>query len=883
MPTREPFLRFLNLRAEDFDFLDRYRPVLLQGADKFAESFYEYLFGKPETAEVLENINRKKLAALLAKQTAHFERLLTDRFSAQYREDLLHIGQIHQRLGIAPAWITGGYSLYKEHLTALADSSSVLSDDRARLKQVLSKLIFADLGLQLQGYASAQSEEDITRAALTRVLVDTVLMERSNGTWDSLMRRMCRGLVSKDTHILAAWGVMADVGSRRLALTCGVHIEEWGTPPFVSQHPNNPCLQALAIGEPLVIRVPEGGRLEWVGDALPTGSQEVAFIPFGKTATGHIGVGILVADYANYFQRIGLDHFKAFSHFGDLALSLRDQSLRDPLTALPNRTLFYDRMNHALSSASRRERLLAIGVLDLDGFKPINDQHGHAAGDWMLQQVAGRLRGVMRPTDTLARLGGDEFGLLLDDLETVSQLETLGDRLLDAIREPFKLDGRLVSLSASIGFTLHPLDDGDGETMLRHADMAMYSSKNSGHDRVTVYSAAMSAEAKWHAQLNRELRSGLETEALLLHYQPQIDMATGAVVGVEALLRWQHPNRGLLLPGDFLDALEKGPMSCRMGRYVLDRAVRRAAAWYEQGLSLRVAVNVGAQHLLSPEFTEDLHDILSRHGLPPRLLEIEVTETTAIADLSAASEALAGCRRLGITVALDDFGTGNAPLSYLQALPADSVKIDRGFVQGILRNHKDAAIVAGVITSARLLGLEVIAEGVETEEHGCLLLKLGCRRAQGYAIAKAMPGDAIPEWIGYYGGNPSWATWVDRPWKPEDYGVLMIALSHAERAREVQARLADPDASFPEHLLEPDSERRCALGRWLEGECSRFGDNPHFQTIKALHDRLHETARFAGELKAEQEPANMGVIEEKIREIRALSNAVQEQFREWLG
>ena len=280
MPTREPFLRFLNLQTEDFDFLDRYRHVLLKGAGKFAESFYEYLFGKPETADVLQNINGKKLAALLEKQALHFERLLTDRFSARYREDLLRIGQIHQRMGIAPAWITGGYSLYKEHLNALADSLDVLPDDRARLRQVLSKIIFADMGLQLQGYASAQSEEDATRAALTRVLVDTVLMERSNGTWDSLLRRMCRRLVSSDTHILAAWGVIAEAGNHSLTLTCGGDAEAQRPPPFVSRQPDSPCLQALATDEPVVMRVLQGEGLEWLGDALPTGSQEVAFIPF---------------------------------------------------------------------------------------------------------------------------------------------------------------------------------------------------------------------------------------------------------------------------------------------------------------------------------------------------------------------------------------------------------------------------------------------------------------------------------------------------------------------------------------------------------------------------------------------------------------------------
>lgn len=773
MSAHEAFLKFLHIDPEDFEFLNQYRTVLQQGAQHFTESFYEYLLATLETAAALQG---QKLSALVEVQATHFERLLTDRFTQHYQVYLQRVGRVHQQLGISPAWIAGGYSLYKEHLNSLLNSSSVLAADRARLRRIVSEIIFADLNLQLQGYASAQSEEDATRTALIRALIGTTLMVRSNATWDSLLQRMCHELVSEDTHILAAWGAILEPGSYGLSVAFSGDAAIQSKSFRIPQHPDNPCWQALVTGESVILQRPDIENQEWLADALPHGSQEVAFIPFGNSNTGYAGVGIVVADYAKYFQRIGLDHFKAFSHFCDLALNLRDQSLRDPLTGLPNRALFHDRLAHALSGASRRERLLAIGVLDMDGFKAINDQYGHTAGDELLRQAVARLQGAMRQRDTLARIGGDEFGLLLDDFENVFQLEALGNRLLDVIREPFRVEDRLVSVSASIGFTLHPLDDGDGDTLLRHADMAMYASKTCGRDMATLYSTLMSPEASRHGQMSRELHGAIESGALLLHYQPQVDMATGAVIGVEALLRWNHQSRGLLLPEDFMEVLEKGPMSHRLGRYVLDRAMRQARVWNEQGLSLRVAVNVGARYLLSPEFVQDLRALLIRYPLTENMLEIEVTEHTNIQEISSAREVLTQCRALGFAVVLDDFGTGNAPLSHLQMLPANSLKIDRGFVQNILSNPKDAAIVAGVITSARLLDMEVIAEGVESEEQGRLLLQLGCMRAQGYAIAKPMLGEEIPAWIRCYRGNPSWEYWKDHPWKPDDYSMLIAAL-----------------------------------------------------------------------------------------------------------
>ena len=880
MAPPESILRFLGLEAEDFEFLDRYRPLLHANAERFAEDFYEYLFGQPETAAVLKGISTQKLAQLLRKQAAHFDRLLTDRFDEQYQEDLHYVGQFHHRLAIEPVWMTGAYALYQEHLDNQAGSSGVPPRDRPRLRQILSRLIFADLCLQLQGYASAQSEDDASRAALTRVLVHTVLAERSGGTWDSLLRRMCHGIVSEGTHILAAWSAVAEPGVRGLTLTCVAgHMSEHASACLLHQ-PGDPCTRALETGKPVAIGADAAAGMAWLRDILPDACQDVGFFPFGKAESGYTGLGIFAADSAHYFERIGFEHFQAFSQFGELALNLREQSLRDALTGLPNRSLFHDRLTHALSGANRRERLLAVGVLDLDGFKAVNDRYGHAWGDAVLKRLSARLQRAMRPRDTLARLGGDEFGLLLDELDDVSQLEALTDRLLEAVRSPLPSEHSLPSLSASIGFTLFPLDDGDAETLLRHADMAMYSSKNAGGDRSSIYSTVLSEEAKWQGRVSRELRRAVERGELVLHYQPQVDMATGTATGVEALLRWNHPTRGLLSPGEFIDALEGGTASRQVGCYVLDTALRQMVAWQEAGLSLRMAVNISAHHLLAPQFLGDLRDALARYPISTAMLEIEVTETTAIADLAAARETLAACRNLGVTVALDDFGTGNAPLSYLQTLPADSLKIDRGFVADILDNPMDAAIVAGVITSARLVGLEVIGEGVESTEHGCLLLQLGCRRAQGYVITKPMPAEDIPRWVASYRTDPAWQSWADRPWRPENYSLLLVTLAHGRRSRMTLERLDQASAQVPEHLLRLDAERHCVLGRWLEGEGqARFGDTAHYREVRALHDQFHQLAR---EVAACKERGQVEALKEVLGEMRVASLAIQDRLRVWI-
>ncbi len=884
MPSSQSILKFLGLGREDFDLLARYRPALAQRVRRFAPVFYDYLSHHADTAAILDQQSPSGLASLLERQMDHFERLLRDRFDRRYQQDVMRIGGMHYQQGIAQAWLVGGYALYLEHLEGMGDDLDIPAGEWSRLRQVLARAIFADISLQLEGFVKAQSEDDAARTALTRVLIHTMLTEQSNGAWEVLLDKTCRGLVGEGTRIVAAWSAV-EWGSDGDWAIRGAQ-EPFGAlcPLCILPDADDPCSRASNSGMPVILTAAAAAALGWL-KPLPLEAREVGFFPFGKLRNGYAGVGIFASDSANYFRRIGFDPFQAFSHFAELLAGLREQSLRDPLTGLPNRALFSDRMHHAISGPERRDRLLAIGVLDLDGFKAVNDRHGHAAGDKVLRQVAARLRGILRPQDTLARLGGDEFGLLLDAMENVAQLDSLVERLVTAMRLPFDLDHDRHALSVSIGFTLFPLDDAEADVLLRHADMAMYSSKNAGGDRSTLYSTTLSEEAKWAARLSRELRHALTQGELTLYYQPQVDMPSGAVVGMEALLRWQHPTRGVLAPGAFLSALEDGQTSRQVGRFVLQEALTQQVAWAALGLPLRVCVNIGTRHLLAHDFIRDLDEALKHCGGAPDRLEIEVTETTAIADLEAAREILAAAREMGVTVALDDFGTGNAPLSYLQRLPADAIKIDRSFVSDILHDPKDAAIVAGVITSARLIGLAVIGEGVESIEHGCLLLQLGCQRAQGYAIAMPMPGNQVLGWVSAYRASPVWSTWTDQPWRPEDYGLMIVALAHAQRMQEEACRPeahAGDEAGF---LAELNAQHLCVLGRWLHGDGSRrYQGNAHFQAIAGLHEQLHEAARdMAGVIGKPAGDGRNALLARKRAELQGVGEAIQKEFRAWLA
>lgn len=429
----------------------------------------------------------------------------------------------------------------------------------------------------------------------------------------------------------------------------------------------------------------------------------------------------------------------------------------DSLTQLPNRLLLSERLNQAILQSERSQTLCAVCFLDLDGFKIINDQYGHEGGDQLLMGVARHLSGTLRPQDTLARLGGDEFVLLLADLNSPDEYMQILDRVLHTVRQPVHVHGQVISISASIGVALYPDDNADPDTLMRHADQSMYQAKQAGKNRYQLFDPHLDRHIQSQRAFLDRLRLALSAREFVLFYQPKVDLVNGDVVGVEALIRWQHPQRGLLAPGEFLPQLSGSDLEQPLGEWVLETALQQMQTWANAGLAMKVSVNISANHLLQPTFQSRLADALSRHPhLPADHLELEVLETAAIGDMRQAKDVMQGCMALGVRFSLDDFGTGYSSLTYLRKLPVHTLKIDQSFVRDMLVDPEDMGIVQGVIQLANAFHRQVIAEGVETRAHGTRLREMGCRFAQGYGIARPMPADAVPDWCARWQAAPAW-------------------------------------------------------------------------------------------------------------------------------
>ena len=421
----------------------------------------------------------------------------------------------------------------------------------------------------------------------------------------------------------------------------------------------------------------------------------------------------------------------------------------DSLTNLPNRVLMADRLQQGIVQAQRRGQLLAVAYLDLDGFKTINDQHGHEVGDKLLISVSSRMKQTLREGDTLARMGGDEFVAVLVDLANSAYALPMLSRLLTAIAQPVQIGNLTLQVSASLGVTFYPQqEDVEADQLLRQADQAMYLAKVAGKNRLHVFDSEQDRSARGHHESLKNIRLALQRDEFVLHYQPKVNMRTGMVVGAEALIRWQHPEQGLLPPATFLPVIEDHSLAIEIGEWVINTALTQIERWQAQGLQMPVSVNVGAHQLQHPLFTGRLRELLAAHPtLKPGLLELEVLETSALADIESVSRVIKACGDMGVMFALDDFGTGYSSLSYLKRLQVNLLKIDQSFVRDMLVDPDDLAILKGVIGLATAFRRQVIAEGVETVAHGRLLLQLGCDLAQGYGIARPMPAHELPAWV----------------------------------------------------------------------------------------------------------------------------------------
>jgi len=439
---------------------------------------------------------------------------------------------------------------------------------------------------------------------------------------------------------------------------------------------------------------------------------------------------------------------------------LQQRAFLDPLTNLPNRLLFEDRLRHAVARNARSDERsggrglgkLAVLFVDLDGFKTVNDSLGHAAGDAVLKEAAARLRSGARDSDTVARVGGDEFLLLMEDVGNLADCINLARRLLQALVRPFDAGGAPVVISGSIGIVVYP-DQGHHEKLIASADTAMYAAKRAGGNTYAVFEARMEVGAPDQLSLQNDLRYAIERGQMQLHYQPKVDGRRGQISGVEALLRWTHPVRGMVSPGEFIPIAERFGLINALGHWVIEEACRQMQAWADEGVRMRVAINISVHQLREDDLVERIRLALERHGVDPSQLLCEITESVAMEDIKATQRAFEGLARIGVFLSIDDFGTGYSSLSYLRQLPARQLKIDRSFVNDLETSSDARAVVDAVVRLAHALGLKVVAEGVETAGQRDVLLGLGCDELQGFFFARPMAASTLLDWT--HGRKPA--------------------------------------------------------------------------------------------------------------------------------
>jgi len=537
-----------------------------------------------------------------------------------------------------------------------------------------------------------------------------------------------------------------------------------------------------------------------------------------------------VTEYVGLFSDITAmkEHEKQLEHIAHY----------DALTNLPNRVLFADRMQQGMLQSLRRAQPLAVVFLDLDGFKAVNDTHGHAVGDRLLINLSSRMKAALREGDTFARIGGDEFVALLLDIGSIAACQLTLNRLLAAVAQPVQIDDLVLHVTASLGVTVYPQGDGiEADQLLRQADQAMYLAKIAGKNRFHVFDPTLDINLRsYHANLE-QIRRALVQREFLLYYQPKVNMRTGKIVGAEALIRWQHPEKGLLLPAEFLPLIEDHPLNVELGEWVIDSALTQMEIWAAQGWTLPVSVNISARQLKQANFVDRLRILLAAHTkVNPNDLEMEVLETSALDDLIRASDVIEKCRALGVLFALDDFGTGYSSLTYLKRLPVRWLKIDQSFVRDMLDDPDYLSILTGVLSLALAFRREVIAEGVETAAHGAMLLQLGCDLAQGFGIARPMPAGELPNWMVNWHKEPEWnnlPTVVHA-----DLPLLFARAEHKAWVVTIESFLRGERAA-PMQL----DHHGCRFGAWLDSvSTARHAMQPAIKAIEPLHLQLHELA-----------------------------------------
>lgn len=515
----------------------------------------------------------------------------------------------------------------------------------------------------------------------------------------------------------------------------------------------------------------------------------------------------------------------------------------DVLTQLPNRTLFADRFSQAVSHAKRNGTLLAICFLDLDNFKPVNDRYGHEVGDQLLIEVAKRIKAELREEDTVSRQGGDEFALLLKGFVSSDECAPLLIRLHTSLAKPYLISGHQITIGASSGVTIYPTDDSDIDTLLRHADQAMYQAKLTGKNRHQLFNAEHDLKTIQQQDTLNEIQQALINGELCLHYQPKVNMKTGKIFGSEALLRWQHPEKGLIPPLTFLPLIAGTTLEIEIGEWVINQALKQMSIWRDQAIDLEVSVNISSYHLQDKRFIEQLDSALA---LVPEInasqFQLEILESSALGDIQTISRIVQHCRdHVGVKIALDDFGTGYSSLTHLRSLATTTVKIDQSFVRDMLDDPSDYTIIDGVIGLADSFGREVIAEGVESTEHGLMLIIMGCHEAQGFAIAKPMPAGDMSNWLSEYKPNKKWISMANRVFTAKESQLRLLKLATEQWQNYFEKNiLSEPEQIEYWPIM---AKRKCPCGTWIK----RARQNGYFAEswlieFEQAHDEAHKVA-----------------------------------------
>lgn len=563
------------------------------------------------------------------------------------------------------------------------------------------------------------------------------------------------------------------------------------------------------------------------------------------------------------------------------------QATHDNLTRLPNRILLKDKLENSLKEAAAKNTLLTLFFIDLDDFKPINDLYGHEQGDKVLKIIAQRLLEVIRNKDMVARLGGDEFIITLLSFHQQDEIIHALNRVMNTIAQPIPVGSTNVVLSASIGVSIFPDDNSDADTLLRHADQAMYIAKQKGRNQYHFFDVESSQLTSHRETQRQRLEKALNNNELFLEYQPKVNLRSGEIYGFEALIRWNSPEQGIVYPDQFIPLCEDSQLIIDIGEWVFIHALEQLKIWLAAGCNYHIAINIAPRQFQDPEFINKLDKLLHLYPeIPASSIELEVLESAALQDTSKVSEIIHDCHKRNIVTALDDFGTGYASLSYLKQLPANQLKIDKSFILYMLEDEEDLAIVKGIISLANIFGRQVIAEGVESKEHGVMLLRLGCDIAQGYGISKPLPADKVLAWAKSWKPDPNWLLWSETPWDLSDFPLLIAHSDHFSGINNIIESVSQSDAERENFNLLSHTE--CRLGKWYYGTGrEKYGYLNIYPELEEPHRKAHQLGQKMLKLRANDRqkeamsyiPEMLALREEVMEKLNQLQSSILENSR----